>query len=190
MKKTLTISESFNMIDYVYGTVFELDEKTGEYYYLPELFDYAYRFSILKFFYEEELDKLDINISYQKCMELDINKVRSEVNRSQLDAIYKSICEKIEYKKSEMQKENINIVSELDSIVPFINEILITINDKLGKIDTKKLNKFLSGLNIKTLAQEYLNSDRYTGNTASIIEHKNKQIQELKEKLAEKAENK
>ena len=190
MKKTLTFSESFEMINYVYETVIDFENETGKYQYLPELFDYAYRASILKFYYEENIDQLDLETSYQRCMELDIKKVRSEVNRSQLDAIYKSICEKIEYKKSEMQKENINIVSELDSIVPFINEILITINDKLGKIDTKKLNKFLSGLNIKTLAQEYLNSDRYTGNTASIIEHKNKQIQELKEKLAEKAKNK
>ena len=190
MKKTLTFSETFEMINYVCETVIDFDNKTGKYQYLPELFDYAYRASILRFYYEENIDQLDLETSYQKCMELDIKKVRSEVNRSQLDGIYKSICEKIEYKKSEIHKENINIVSELDSIVPFINEILITINDKLGKIDTKKINKLLSSLNAKTLIQEYLDSDRYSGNTASIIDQKNKKIEELKEKLIEKDENK
>ena len=183
MKKTLNLVETFAMIEYVYSTVFTVNDTTGKLEYIPELFDYAYRSSILKFYYNKDMSNMNHEEIYQAAMALNMSSVKHDVNYSQLTGIYKSICEKINYKKEELQKENITVVSELDSIIPFLNDILITINDKLQKIDTKKINKLLSGLNVKTLIQEYLDSDRYSGNTASIIDHKNKKNSGTKRKI-------
>lgn len=187
MKKTLNLVETFAMIEYVYSTVFTVNDTTGKLEYIPELFDYAYRSSILKFYYNKDMSNMNHEEIYQAAMALNMSSVKHDVNYSQLTGIYKSICEKINYKKEELQKENITVVSELDSIIPFLNDILITINDKLQKLDMKKLNKNLGSLNIKNLLNEYLKTDRYSGHTAEIIDYKNEKIKELKKELEKKS---
>ena len=177
--KKLTFPEALSFIDYVVSSVFIHDEKTGRETYIPELYHYSLGLAIAHHYDGyEPVD--DMNEDYPVAL----NALR-EINggNTQLSFLIDDINRKIQYRK-----EQINCNASLDMLVPKLSSILDTFNQKISEIDPGELNRILKNFDMKDLVNLYLNSDRYAGNTASILDEKTSQIIDLKEKLS-KAES-
>ncbi len=156
-KERITFSETIQMINEVFNAVFDTDDETNITSYIPELYDYAIGLAYIKY-YGGYLSNGDSDADYNIAMDY-LEKVQNTSN-PQLISIIKSINEKIEMKKDEISKTNINIVSKFDELAePFIEFINITSN-KVSEIDTEKLNKQLKKFNIKNLVDMYFNKSR------------------------------
>lgn len=177
-KNTITFEESQLMINMVYNTVFDTTDIGLT--YLPELYDYVYRLAIAKYYGDYEITG-DNEIDYEVAMSLDLNN--SSINKSQLNGIEYAIKEKIDMRKEEINKTNITITSKFDDLFPVIESLVNVVSNKIENIDIKKINKQLNSINMKNLVNTYINSEFAKDKRSKVLDEKNKQIQELKEKL-------
>lgn len=182
-KSKLSFAESLAMIDEVYNTVFETAPDTGVITYFPELYDYAYRLAIARYYggYSHSgINETDYNVA----MDIDVNS--PGINSSQLAGIEKAISQKIEMKKAEMGKADIAVASKFDDIVEPIVNILKSLTVTIESIDINDLNKTLSTFNMENLMNHYLKSALAEDNRMKVIDEKNRIIKNLEKKCSDK----
>jgi len=151
-KERITFQETIKMINEVFNAVFDTDEETNITSYLPELYDYAIGLAYIKY-YGGYTSKGNSDDDYNTVIDY-LEKIQNTSN-PQLIGIIEAVNEKIEFKKAEISKSNINIVSKFDELAEPIMEFIDTISKKVSEIDTEKLNKQLKKLNVKNLVDSY-----------------------------------
>ncbi|WP_125140600.1 hypothetical protein [Clostridium transplantifaecale] len=152
-KNKLSFSESLAMIDEVYITLFESDPETGAISYFPELYDYAYRLAIARY-YGGYLCTGVAEEDYSAAMDVDINSL--DIDDLQLSGIEEAILQKIEMKKAEMNRANILVASKFDEIINPIVGLLNTLTNTIETFDINNLDKILGSSNMKNLMENYL----------------------------------
>ena len=179
-KERISFNETIQMINDIFNSVFDTDSETNITIYLPELYDYALGLAYAKY-YGGYISEDNSDEDYNTAM--DYLKEIQNTSNPQLIGIKKSVNEKIELKKAELTKSNINIVSKFDELAGPLVEFLNIVSEKVNKIDTEKLNKQLKKISVKNLIDNYFSKDRNDKKNQEILEVKNKEILELKEKL-------
>ncbi len=179
-KERISFEETIQMINDVSNSVFDTDNDTNTTIYLPELYDYALGLSYAKYYggyISENNSEHDYNVAMD-CL----GEVQNTAN-PQLIGIKNSINAKIELKKEEIIKANINIVSKFDELIAPIIKVLGIASEKAAKIDTEGLNKHLKKFSVKNLVDHYFSKRQEEDKEEEILEAKNREILELKEKL-------
>lgn len=143
-KDRLTFAESIVFINEVVDTVFKTDGSTGRTEYLPELYDYAFRLMIARCYGGYEVTG-DVETDYETAMNIHPGELlhAGRIEAEQFKEIEHAISEKISFKKAETNRANITVASRLDAFVPYISELLGTLNRKASEIDMAAFNGFL-----------------------------------------------
>lgn len=175
-KNRLSLNESISMIEEVVASVFKVNDD-GSIVYMPHVYDYALRLAIAKYYGGYEMTG-DNDVDYEVAMDIDTSAINT-MDANQYKGILDAIKEMIEFKKSEIHKNNITIVSHFDEVATALTVLISNISDKFSSLDITSLEQF----DIKKLVEEYANSERYKGNTASIIDAKNEKIKKLQAEL-------
>lgn len=93
---------------------------------------------------------------------------------------------RVEFEKEKLiHRENItvNVDSAIDMLIPKLSKLLDTADEKLEQFDMEKLNKTIGKVTPKSIVNEYLKTGKHKENLVSVIEEKDKQIKELKNKI-------
>lgn len=181
-KERISFADSLNMIDEVYNTVFDVDVELGLITYLPELYDYAFRLAVAKYYYGYEMvDDLDEN--YKMAMDIKVDDDDLGIDFNQLFGIEKAINEKIEMRKALINSTNVSVNSKMDEIVPAVVDFFNILSEKVSAIDSKKLNKQLNSLTVSNLVKAYLKTDKAKENAASVLDSKNAEIKSFKAEI-------
>lgn len=179
-KSRLSLNESISMVEEVVSSVFKVNDD-GSIVYMPHLYDYALRLAVAKYYGGYEMTG-DNDVDYEVAMDIDTSAINT-MDANQYKGIINAINEMIEFKKSQMHKNNIMIVSQFDEVATALTALISKISDKFSSLDITSLIQQLGQFDIKKLVEEYTSSERYKGNTASIIDAKNEKIKKLQEEL-------
>ena len=179
-KERISFEEAIQMINDVSNSVFDTDNDTNTTVYLPELYDYALSLSYAKY-YGGYISENNSEHDYNVAMDY-LGEVQNTVN-PQLISIKNSINAKIKLRKEEIVKSNINIVSKFDELIAPVIKVLGIVSEKAAKIDTEGLNKQLRKFSVKNLVSHYFSKRQEENKEEEILEAKNREILELKEKL-------
>lgn len=178
-RKLISFDESISMINEVYNAVFNFESETGDFVYLPELYDYAFRLAVAKYFAGYALS--DDETNYFTAMSF--NPYNTDIDTLQLTGIEKAISEKIEMQRVTMNKSNITVISQLDDLIPSILKLVATIDDKVSTIDVSKISSFLKEANIENLVKVYLDSASAKNNYHGVLDEKNEKIRVLQDTI-------
>ena len=179
-KERISFEETIQMINDVSNSVFDTDSETNTTVYIPELYDYALGLSYAKY-YGGYISENNSEYDYTVAMDY-LGEVQNTVN-PQLVGIKNSINAKIELKKAEIIKSDINIISKFDELVKPFTELLNIVSEKIEKIDTKGLNRQLRKFNVKNLIDQYFSIKHEEDKGHKTLEAKDKEIFELRQKL-------
>lgn len=182
--KLISFDDSISLINEVYDAVFNCDSETGNIVYLPELYDYAFRLAVAKYFAGYSLG--DDKTNYFTAMSF--NPYDTDIDTLQLTGIEKAISEKIEMQKAALNNSNITVTSQLDNLVPSFLKLVATIDDKVSTIDVSKISNFLKEVNIENLVKVYLDSASAKSNYDGVLDEKNEKIRVLQDTIRRIAE--
>lgn len=147
IKKNLSFSEFNNFINDCVDLIFERDDNNNIFNYLPELYDFAIRYTFYMY-YTNYNDKDDSNDSkkiediYQELISLNVyDNIRycgdDAINIRQFDVMIKAINDKIEFNKTLLINDKTN---ELNSLLKGLTSFINTMESKFKNIDLSKLN--------------------------------------------------
>lgn len=179
-KYRLTFEETLGMIDEVYDTVFDVDVETGLVTYLPELYDYAFRLAIARY-YGNYVPTKSADMDFEVAMDVDINSI--SIDKAQLRGVEDAIKEKIEMRKTEINKSNITVASTFEELKAPLISIINTLDNIVSSFDVELLNKKIKTLDMKHLVNTYLKSDLANKNRTDVLDEKNNKIRQLNEAL-------
>ena len=176
--KLIPFNDSIQLINEVYDTVFDFDEM-GNIIYLPELYDYAFRLAVAKFYAGYALS--DDETNYITAMSFD--PYNTEIDTLQLSGIEKALTEKIELQKSAINQSNVTVTSQFDELIPCLLKLFNAVADKVSSTDMKKISKLMKELNVENIVKIYLDSTLAKNNYGGVINEKNDKIHELQNLL-------
>lgn len=183
-KNRITFHESLMMINEITDAVFKFDEPTKTTSYLPELFDFAYRLAVAKYYGGYSMSG-NTDTDYEAAMSINTEAliVDGMIDKAQLSGITDAVSRKIEQRNAEIDKSNITVVSEFDQLIPYLEKLMEEITAKVSAIDTKKLNKQLEKFNVKELVNAYMETEFARNQRNDLFDAKNAEIKQLKEEL-------
>lgn len=158
-KYRLTFEESMHLIGEVCDSVFDLSSETGAVTYLPELYDYALRLMIAKYYGGYALTGT-ADEDYGVAMDVKLDRL--VIDKAQLDGILSALSKKIEMKKAEINRANLSVESKFDQLVEPIVKAAAKLSDLLSQVDVEKLNANIASIDMEHLVNAYLKSGNRT----------------------------
>ncbi len=157
----------------------------GESYY-PVLKDMMFDIMLINYFTDIDVKNiLDSNNAVDDIEEFlsrtnAVEVIKNNLNQELLDELSQGVDFDIEYKTG----------VHCNDISTAVKNLIHTLENKVSNIDTEgmmdlatKLSGMTGNLTPESIVEAYAKTDNFTGNQASVIEEKNKQIVELTELL-------
>lgn len=154
-KYRLTLEESIRMIDEVYNAVFDRSAETGAITYLPELYDYALRLMIAKY-YGGYSPTGEADTDYSAAMDVEIGRIA--VDKAQFKGIVSALSEKIEMEKAAINRARLSVESRFDRLAEPLAQAASGLSDLFSRIDVEKLNANIASIDMEHLVEAYLKS--------------------------------
>lgn len=177
---TATYTEQVSFVDIVSKNVFV----DGNYLLLLE--DITFNFMLVKTFTDIKSDciaegDIDAFAEFDKATDI-TNKLRKLINPQLIKTLETSVKDNIVYKKNIAHD---NISTALVALINTVKEKIEAFGDGL---DSNAVMEFIqkfneTDLNSESLVNAYFNSDNYKNNVAELVDSKNAQIRELKQKV-------
>lgn len=154
-KNRLTFNESTEMINEVAESVFVTDPETGAVSYLPELYDFAFRLAVARYFAGYQSSG-DTAADYETAM--NINPSEIPLDQQQLAGITSAIHEKIEMRKAKINQSNITVTSRFDLLAPVLEQLINSAAAKIAALDFSGLNEALHDIDMKSILTQYIDA--------------------------------
>lgn len=156
-KYRLTLEESIRMIDEVYNAIFDRSAETGAVTYLPELYDYALRLMIAKY-YGGYSPTGEADTDYSAAMDVEIGRIA--VDKAQLKGIVSALSEKIEMEKAAIKRPLYSVESKIGRLTESLSEAVKKLSNLLSQVDMEKINANLASIDMEHLINAYLKSEQ------------------------------
>lgn len=154
--------------------------------YLPLLKDIAFDYVLLENFTDIDFVKTGIN-NIDAFAEFDkgtglAKKLKANLNPTMLKTLTASVDANIEYKRQTAQDD---FTTELTLLLKNLNDRFADSNNDIDPETTMAfMKKFIeSGFDGESIAKAYLGSDAFKKNVENVIDKKNEDIRDLKQKL-------
>lgn len=154
--------------------------------YLPLLKDIMFDYTLILHFTNIDLIKMKIN-NMDTFAEFDketgiVTEVKNGLHTAMLDRLVASVDANIEYKRQAAQDD---FTTELTQLLKNLNDRFVNSNDDIDPKTTMAfMKKFIeSGFDGESIAKAFLESDTYKNNVEKVIDKKNEDIRDLKQKL-------